>query len=379
MEIELITTVEHLQAFCTDLAKQNWLVLDTEFIRETTYYPNLCLIQIANDERAACIDTLAIDDLSALQKLIYSDSVIKVFHAASQDLEIFFNLYESIPTPIFDTQIAASALGYGEQVSYAYLVSEICDVSLDKSLSRTAWDRRPLSKKELQYAVDDVIYLAKIYHHLRKKLGQQKRSHWVQDEFQHLCALERYKVKPSELWKSVKGVGKLESHQLIVLKQLAEWRDQQAIEENKPRQWILRDKSLRALAIEQPTNTSALSDIEELSHQQLTTYAKSIFACIQKAQHTPEQEWPDASQTMPLSREQRKIMKQASQLVREKAEELNIAPTLLAKRSIVEKLLRGQRELHILHDWRQDLIGNDLVKLFETHSAAEATDQSVAK
>ena len=156
MEIELITTVEHLQAFCTDLAKQNWLVLDTEFIRETTYYPNLCLIQIANDERAACIDTLAIDDLSALQKLIYSDSVIKVFHAASQDLEIFFNLYESIPTPIFDTQIAASALGYGEQVSYAYLVSEICDVSLDKSLSRTAWDRRPLSKKELQYAVDEM-------------------------------------------------------------------------------------------------------------------------------------------------------------------------------------------------------------------------------
>lgn len=370
MEFEIIQKVENLQALCKSAAKHDWLVLDTEFIREKTYYPNLCLIQIATDERVACIDTLAIDDLSALNKLIYSSRVTKVFHAASQDLEIFFNLYGDIPTPIFDTQIAASALGYGEQVSYAYLVKEICGITLDKSLSRTAWDRRPLSNRELQYAFDDVKYLTMIYHQLKNDLEFNKRSHWVEDECQRLSAIEKYKINSSELWKSVKGVGRLEPYQLIVLKHLAAWRDQQAIQENKPRQWILRDKSLRALAIEQPTNAAALSEIDEITHQLHTLYADSIINCIHQAQCIPEQKWPKANQTTPLNREQRKLMKHALQLIRNRAEELNISPNLLATRSVVEKLIRGQRELHVLRDWRQDLIGNDLIQLLEKSGAA---------
>lgn len=369
MQIEIIQTTKKLQAFCADVAEQDWLAFDTEFIRETTYYPTLCLIQIANDERTACVDTLAVGDLSAINKLIYSNSIIKVFHAASQDLEIFFNLYGDIPTPIFDTQIAASALGYGEQVSYAHLVNEICGVTLDKSLSRTAWDRRPLSNKEIQYAANDVKYLAEIYHHLKKELETNKRSHWIEDECQRLSNIEKYNIDSNELWKSVKGVGKLASHQLIVLKLLAAWRDQQAIEENKPRQWVIHDKSLRALAIEQPTNTSALQAIKELTHQQFTQYADSLIGSINKAQQIPEHQWPNANQTMPLNREQRKLLKHAQQFIRNRAEELNIAPNLLATRSVVEKLIRGQRELHILQDWRQDLIGNDLVQFLENSNA----------
>ncbi len=369
MEIEIIQKTENLQAFCADVAKQDWLVLDTEFIREKTYYPNLCLMQIAADSRIACIDTLTVEDLSPLKNLLFSNTITKVFHAASQDLEIFFNLYEDIPNPIFDTQIAASALGYGDQVSYAYLVSEICGITLDKSLSRTAWDRRPLSSKEIQYAVDDVKYLADIYQHLKTELEISNRNHWIEDEFLRLSATEKYNINSSELWKSVKGVGKLEPHQLIVLKHLATWRDQQAIQENKPRQWILRDKSLRALAIKQPTNVQALSEMDELTHQQCTRYADAFISCIHQAQRIPEQNWPKANQTMPLNREQRELMKHALQLIRNRAEELKIAPNLLATRSVVEKLIRGQRELQLLQDWRQDLIGNDLIELLENSNA----------
>ncbi len=372
MQAEIIQKAEKLQEFCTQIAKQEWLALDTEFIRENTYYPNLCLIQIACDERAACIDTLAIDDLSPLKELIFSDNITIIFHAASQDLEILFNLYKEIPTPIFDTQIAASALGYGEQVSYAHLVSKICGVTLDKSLSRTTWDRRPLSDKEIQYALDDVRYLTKIYPHLKNELENQERDHWLTDEFNRMCAKKRYEINLDELWKSIKGAGKLAPYQLIVLKQLAAWREQQAIQKNKPRTWILRDKILRILAIEQPDNFSALSTMEILTHQQLQDYADVLLECIRLGQQTQEQEWPDSSLTMPLNREQRKIMKQALQFVRERAEQLNIAPSLLATRSTIEKLLRGRRDLQILQSWRKELIGNDLVQLLEIGSKVDS-------
>jgi len=369
MEFEYIQHEKKLQSFCKDAAKQVWLALDTEFIREKTYYPNLCLIQIATNEKIICIDTLAIDELAPLKDLLFSPTIIKVFHAASQDLEILFNLFDDIPIPVFDTQIAASALGYGEQVSYAHLVKEICNVNLDKSLSRTAWSRRPLKDKEIQYAVDDVKYLAQIYQHLIKELETQNRTHWVTDECQRISVIENYKIDANDLWKSVNGVGKLEPNQLIVLKHLASWRDHQARIENKPRQWILRNKSLRTLAIEQPRNISALSSIEEITKQQLNIYPDSLLDCIEDAQQTPEHLWPDKNQQKPLDREQRKLLKRALQIVRERAEELQISPNLLATRSIVEKLIRGQRELLILRGWRQELIGNVLLQLVENSNA----------
>ena len=367
MEFEYIQYENKLQSYCKFAIKQPWLALDTEFIREKTYYPNLCLIQIATNDEIVCIDTLAIDNLAPLKKLLFSPSIIKVFHAATQDLEIFFNYFDDIPIPVFDTQIAASALGYGEQISYADLVKEICNVNLDKTLSRAAWNRRPLKQKEIQYAVDDVKYLAQIYQHLTKELETQNRTHWVTDECQRISIIENYKIDADELWKSVKGVGKLEPHQLIVLKHLASWRDHQARKDNKPRQWILRNKSLRALAIEQPRDLSALSTIEVITKQHLKQYSDSILNCIEDALQTPEYLWPNKNQHKPLNREQRKLLKRALQLVRERAEELQMAPNLLATRNLVEKLIRGQRELLILRDWREDLIGKDLLQLVENN------------
>ncbi len=365
MEFRILTTKQELETFCKASYDVDWLALDTEFIRERTYYPNLCLVQIASDRDIVCVDTIAIKDLSALRKLLYQPSITKIFHSASQDLEIFVNLFDQVPTPMFDTQIAASLLGFGDQVSYAHLVNEICGIELDKSLSRTNWERRPLTVDEIRYAVDDVKYLAKVYIHLKNKLTEEQRSHWSEFECNNLSALEKYKVDASKVWQSVKGAGKLESGQLVVLKQLAQWREHQAIVENKPRRWVLSDKALRSLAVEQPQNMDSLQHIEDIK-QEHVGYVDALFEEIAFAKNIPESEWPEANQNQPLSSEQRKLVKQAQSFIRERAEELNVSPSLLATRNVVEKLVRGKRELDILSSWKKELVGDELVELIES-------------
>ncbi len=366
MDFRLITSTHDLAAFCKASVDAEWLALDTEFIREKTYYPSLCLVQIASARDMVCIDTLAINDLSALQDLLYQESIVKIFHSASQDLEIFVNLFDAVPKPMFDTQIAASLLGFGDQVSYAHLVNEICNIELDKSLSRTNWERRPLSEKELRYAVDDVKYLAKVYLHLIEKLNETERSHWAEHECNLISSTEKYKVDSNKIWRSVKGAGKLNAQQLNILKHLAKWREIQAIAENKPRRWILSDKLLRSLAIEQPTNMNALGSLEDFTREYIG-YADVLLDEIQQAMNIPESDWPKASAVSPLSSEQRKVIKQAQSFIRERAEQLNMSPSLLATRSVVEKLVRGKRELEILSSWKKDLVGDELVQLIEAN------------
>lgn len=369
MEFRVLTTTQELQAFCKSSQGVDWLALDTEFIRERTYYPNLCLVQIASEQDIVCVDTIAIKDLSSLKELLYQPSITKIFHSASQDLEIFVNLFDAVPTPMFDTQIAASLLGYGDQVSYAHLVNEIYNVELDKSLSRTNWERRPLSDAELRYAVDDVKYLAKVYLHLKIQLADNERSHWAEHECTTLSAVGKYKVDASNIWKSVKGAGKLASHQLIALKQLAQWRELQAIAENKPRRWILSDKVLRNLAIEQPADLDALQQMEDIGSDHIG-YASTLLDEIKQAQNIPQADWPEASLVGPLSNEQRKLVKQGQAFIRERAEELKVSPSLLATRSVVEKIIRGDRELDILTSWKKDLVGDALVELIESSEFA---------
>ena len=311
---------------------------------------------------------MAINDISVLLETIYSNNIIKVFHAASQDLEILFNLRGDVPNPIFDTQIAASALGYGDQVSYAQLVNEVCNIDLDKSLSRTRWDRRPLTVEEISYAANDVKYLAEIYFILKNNLAENERSHWVQNECKQLNSPTRFEIDIDTQWKSVKGFGKLSSAQLIVLKLLSAWREKKAMHRDIPRQWVLRDKVLRELAIHQPENKNSLLTLDGAGkiHE---SHIDSIIECIQRAQQTPKSDWPSEIDTKPLSTEQRKLLKQSQKLTRERAEELNISPSLLATRKELEKLIRGRRDLDILQTWKKDIVGNDLVRLIEAQSA----------
>ena len=367
MDFKLLTSTTELDTFCSAASDAKWLALDTEFIREKTYYPNLCLVQVASENEIVCIDPIAISDLSSLENLIYQNSVTKIFHSASQDLEIFVNLFDAVPTPIFDTQIAASLLGFGEQVSYAYLVNEICNIELDKSLSRTNWERRPLSAKELRYAADDVKYLAEIFKFLNDELKKQERSHWADFECNNLSLIEKYKIDTDEIWQTIKGAGKLASNQLNVLKHVAKWRELQAIAENKPRRWVMSDKLLLQLAITQPADISSFKELEAIQQEHFA-YADAVINEITSAQAIPECDWPTAKNFLPLSAEQRKLVKQAQNLIRDRAEELSITPSLLATRSVVEKLVRGKRELDVLSSWKKDLVGNDLVSLIEANN-----------
>ena len=365
MEIEIITSVGQLEAFCKHANGLDWISVDTEFMREDTYYPKLCLIQIATQSRIACIDALIINDLSALNKLFVSKTITKVFHAGRQDLEILLMVNGQIPNPVFDTQIAASALGYGDQISYAQLVDRLCGMQLDKSLSRTVWTKRPLSDKAIQYAANDVRYLSRIYTLLKNELAAKGRSHWVESECGALNDLEKYRTDSNTLWKSVKGARKLSSRQLNTLRWLASWRNQQAMEQDRPRQWIIRDEALRELAIRQPKNIASLEKVELLSRKQRRRYADKLLDCIDKAMQTPKDDWPEAITKPPLSREQRKLLKQAKAFVCERAEQLGIAPNFLATRSMLETLISTPEELYKLQNWRLDLIGSDLKQLLD--------------
>lgn len=363
MEIEIIDNLDQLKAFCTHAVRQDWVCADTEFMREDTYYPKLCLMQIATETRIVCIDTLIIKDLSVLNKLFASKTITKVFHAARQDLEILFMINGEIPYPVFDTQIAASALGYGDQISYAQLVERLCGVPLDKSLARSVWTRRPLPEKAIQYAANDVRYLSQIYALLKKELEDKGRTHWVESECRQLNDVNKYRTDVQSLWKSVKGARKLSSKQLNALKWLARWRDHEAMQQNRPRQWILRDETLHELAVKQPASAASLAKVELLTRKQRGRYAEKLLDCMDKAMQTPKGDWPESIATSALSRQQRKLLKQVKAFVRERAEQLGITPNFLATRSMLETLVCKPEELHKLQSWRLNLIGNGLKQL----------------
>ena len=363
MEIEIISKPAKLKAFCSHAASQEWLSVDTEFMREDSFYPKLCLVQVATQTRIACIDVLAFDDLSALYALLGSQAVTKVFHAARQDLEILFLLSQKVPTPVFDTQIAASALGYGHQVSYAYLVRMLCGVQLDKSLSRTTWTKRPLPDSAIRYATNDVRYLSQVYKSLRQELTDKDRTHWVDNECQHLCHDGQYKPDPDNSWKSVKGARKLPPAQLIVLKKLAAWRDRQAMTRDRPRQWILRDETLCELAVKQPASASSLMEIGALTRNQRDRHAHSLLGCIEAARQTPVKDWPVPLQNLELTRGQRKHLKLANQFIRERANQLHVQPNFLASRIMLVKLIKGLEAPHAVLGWRHSLIGKELEQI----------------
>ena len=363
MEIEIIDNLDQLEAFCEHAVSQDWVCADTEFMREDTYYPKLCLIQIATQTRIACIDALIIDDLSVLNKLFTSKTITKVFHAARQDLEILLMVNGEIPHPVFDTQIAASALGHGDQISYAQLIDSLCGVQLDKSLSRTVWTSRPLPGKAIEYAANDVRYLSKAYTLLKKELEDKGRTHWVESECQRLNDMDNYKTDTHNLWKSVKGARKLSSKQSNALKWLARWRDHEAMRQNRPRQWILRDETLHELAVKQPTSAASLAKVELLTRKQRGRYAAKLLDCMDKAMQSRKEDWPETIAKPALSRQQRKLLKQAKAFVRERAEQLGITPNFLATRSMLETLICEPEEFSNLAGWRLNVIGDDLKRL----------------
>lgn len=360
MTIEFIDTPAALDDLCQRLEDAEWLAVDTEFLREKTYYPQLCLIQLATDDIVACVDPLAIEDLNPLLDVFYRDDITLVFHAARQDLELLYMERQALPRRIFDTQLAATVLGLGDQVGYGNLVKTCLNISLEKAHSRADWRQRPLSPEQLEYAADDVRYLRELYHQFTQQLASQNRTHWLDEDFAALSEPAGYEPDPDTIWKKVRGAGKLKPQQLAVLQRLAAWRERTAINKNRPRRWVLKDDIMLDIARFAPDNPQKLRKIRGFDERDINRYGDELIQVVEQARQIPKDDWPVIKKPVPLTHQQEALLDVLMGLLRKYCDEQSITPAAVAGRKDLEKLLRGETELDLMRGWRYKIIGHKL-------------------
>jgi ribonuclease D len=377
MTIQYINRPEQLPLLCEHIQQEPWISLDTEFLREKTYYPKFCLLQIASPNWVACVDPLAIADLTPLFDALYNPNIVKVLHSCRQDLEIFFQITGKIPGPIFDTQIAAPLLGFQENPGYAMLVSSFLNINLNKAHTRTDWTMRPLSQDQIQYAADDVIYLCKIYTIMCEKLEELGRLNWLESDFALLNDPELYQLSPENAWLKVRGKNKLTGRQLSILQALCEWREQTAQTENKPRNWLFPDDMLLELAKLQPTTQSDLAKIRNINERNVNRYGKVLCALIDDARQRPPKPLNEKDRPNKKTPQQEAVIDVLSAVVRIRAEENALNPVILATRKEIEQLVFGEENCPLLHGWRYIMAGQELQGLLDGKFNLSLSSESV--
>ena len=366
--MKTLTTTKELADFCSDAAGYPYITVDTEFLRERTYYSKLCLIQIAysseGDENAVLVDPLSADiSLEPLYDLFRNEAVVKVFHAARQDLEIFFIDAGVIPKPLFDTQVAAMVCGFGDQVGYETLVRKVAKQSLDKSSRFTDWSRRPLTDAQKTYALADVTHLRVIYQKLAAKLAKNKRAHWVEEELQTLTNPETYITRPEEAWKRVKTRTN-SARMLGIVRALAEFREAHAQSKNIPRNRVFKDDALIELASTKPQSFDDLQRSRLLLREaRKGDIAKGILAAVASALALQPEYLPqvdkkeDAPDSNPALSEMLRV------LLKAKTEHLGVAAKLVASASDLDAMAAGERNLDMLRGWRAEVFGDEAKRL----------------
>jgi ribonuclease D len=361
-----IDSADGLSELCQQLQNSEWLALDTEFMREKTYYPRLCLLQLSNGEIAASVDPQVIDDLSPLRELLMNSAVVKVFHAGRQDLEIFYHLWGELPAPLFDTQLAATLLGLGDQIGYGNLVEKLLGHRLEKGHARTDWARRPLEPEQLRYALDDVIYLGDLYLKLTLQLKSAGREDWLEEDFRELADPATYAMNPDGMWKRLKGRQRLKGVQLAVLRALAAWREIEAEKADRPRRWLLKDDVLLDLARRQPRDLKSMEKIRGLEAGTVKRSGGALLLQIKTAQQSPRDQWPqEENKHKRLTPNQEAMTDLLMACLRLLAEQEEITPAAIANRRDLERLASGERELELMHGWRKTLAGGALVSILE--------------
>ncbi len=364
--IQYIDTPSQLATLCEQIKKEPWLALDTEFLREKTYYPKFCLLQIATPEWVACIDPIALPQLESLFDAIYNPAIVKVFHSCRQDLEIFFQWTGKLPSPIFDTQVAAPLLGFQDNPGYAMLVSSLLSVNLNKAHTRADWSKRPLTEAELEYAADDVIYLCQIYQIMVQKLTALGRIDWLKNDFAELTNPALYKVDPETAWFKIKGKNKLTGKQLSIIQTLAQWREKIAQAEDRPKSWLLRDELLFDLAKLQPETVQELANVRGINERSVNRYGKELCQLITAAKNRPPMPLHEKDRSAKKTQQEEAILDILTALVRVRAEENALNPTILASRKDLEELLsNSDDECPLLHGWRYTMAGKELVGLLK--------------
>ena len=366
--MNIIKTTSELSKFCTYASKFDYLTVDTEFLRERTYYPKLCLIQLAipSDQEANAVLVDPLDnklDLSPLYELFLNSNVVKVFHAARQDLEIFFHDKSIIPNPLFDTQLAAMVCGFGEQVGYETLVRSICKVNLDKSSRFTDWSLRPLTGSQKDYALADVTHLRQIYEYLKSELKKNKREAWVQEELNILKNPETYITRPNEAWKRIK-IRSNSSKFLGIVSKLAEFREKYAQQNDIPRNRVFKDDALMEIASLKPKSFDELSRSRLLLRDaRKGKIASGILDSVKAAQVS---NFDEVSKEVKLAKNlngNSALSEMLRVLLKAKSEELGVAAKLIAISADLDSLASGERTVPALLGWRHKVFGKDALDL----------------
>ena len=365
----LITTSAALADLCERLAKADFVCVDTEFMRENTYWPELCLIQIADTQEAAAIDPLApgIDLAPLLDLLVDNEDVLKVFHAGGQDVEIIYNLTGKTPHPIFDTQIAMMAVSQSEQIGYSNLVESWLGISVDKGARFTDWSRRPLDARQIDYAIGDVTHLSKIFPKLLKRLIKTGRGQWLDAEMEKLADPENYRNDPDTAWLRIRASGRNPA-MLGRLKALAAWREFEAQDKNIPRGRIARDETLADIASHPPKQQADLAKVRGLSAGwRDNEIGKRLMAALAASAPLGEAELPPRTpRGAPLGKEGALVADLLKLLLKIRAREIDVAARLLARSDDLELLAAGVRKnLSLLEGWRYEQFGREAVELVE--------------
>ena len=373
----LITTTEALAKLCERLATSDFVTVDTEFMRENTYWPELCLVQIANTEEAAAIDPMApgIDLAPLWQLMCDNEDVLKVFHAGGQDVEIVYNFTGKTPHPIFDTQIAMMAISQSEQIGYANLVESWLGLTIDKGARFTDWSRRPLTDRQIEYAIGDVTHLAKIFPRILKKLMKTGRGAWLDAEMEKLADPAGYANDLDTAWHRIRSPGR-NPQVLGRLKALAAWRETEAQHKNIPRGRIMRDETLADIASHPPRGQADLTKVRGLSNAwKDNDIGKRLMKVLEKAEPLPKDEMPEKAKIgAPLGKEGALVADLLKLLLKIRAREIDVAARLLTRSDEMEALAAGVRKLPLLEGWRYEVFGKDALDLVEGKLAFAVKD-----
>lgn len=363
--MNVITKTKDLDAACQRLSENDYVTVDTEFLRESTFWPKLCVIQMAGPGMAFIVDALSDDlDLSSFFDLMRNSSVTKVFHAARQDVEIIHHLGNCIPVPLFDSQVAAMVCGFGDSISYDQLVQKITGARIDKSSRFTDWSRRPLTNKQLDYALADVTHLRDIYQFLKANLSEQNRTHWVEDEMQILTSVNTYKVDPEQAWKRMK-LRVRKPLELAVLMEVAAWREEEAQSRNVPRNRVLKDDAIYELATQQPQDPEALGRLRTMPRGfERSKSAGGILAAVARALAKPKKDLPKLPKGRPAPDGSAAAVDLLKVLLKLVCEANGVASKVIATVDDLEKIAANdEADVAALKGWRRELFGETALKL----------------
>lgn len=368
----MITTTQALADFCRRQHAAEFVTVDTEFMREKTYWPKLCLVQVGGPDEAEAIDVLAPDmDLTPLFDLMRDEAVLKVFHAARQDLEIFYHLMGDLPKPLFDTQVAAMVCGFGDQVGYETLVSKMTKGRVDKSSRFTDWSLRPLSEKQITYALADVTHLRVIYEKMAAKLGSNGRAEWLDEETLILTSISTYAPNPQNVFRRLKVRG-AKPRFLAVLREVAAWREHEAIRRDLPRNRVLRDEAIQEIGHHAPKTVADLARTRGLGQRMAEGQAgQDLLAAVKRGQQVPDADCPQPIAKPEMPRGIGPVSDLLRVLLKMRCEEADVASKLVASSADMDKIAAFGKDADVpaLHGWRFEVFGEDALKLRDGEKA----------